>query len=54
MALGPLLAGVAIGVLDGPFSGTDGYQAMWGVCAAAILLSVPILGRVRDETSQRR
>jgi MFS family permease len=53
-ALGPLLAGVAIGVLDGPFSGTEGYQAMWGVCAAAILLSVPFLTRLRDETSQQR
>jgi MFS family permease len=53
-ALGPLLAGIAISILQGPFSGTDGYQAMWGVCAAAILLSVPILGRLRDETSQDR
>jgi MFS family permease len=54
-ALGPLLAGIAIGILDhGFFAGTDGYQAMWGVCGAAILLSVPILGRLRDETSQNR
>jgi MFS family permease len=53
-ALGPLLAGIAIGIFSGPFAGTDGYQAMWGVCAAAILLSVPILGRLRDETSQQR
>ena len=54
-ALGPLLAGIAIGIFDdGLFSGTDGYQAMWGVCGAAILLSVPILGRLRDETSQNR
>ncbi|HWH94626.1 MAG TPA: MFS transporter [Baekduia sp.] len=53
-ALGPLLAGVAIGLLDGVFAGTDGYQAMWGVCAAAILLSVPVLGRLgtgREEAS---
>ncbi|WP_027005719.1 MFS transporter [Conexibacter woesei] len=48
-ALGPLLAGVAIGVLDGVFDGTQGYQAVWGVCAAAILLSVPFLSRLRDE-----
>ncbi|MBI5103998.1 MAG: MFS transporter [Solirubrobacterales bacterium] len=47
-ALGPLLAGVAITVLDGPFAGTQGYQAMWGVCALAILASVPVLARVRD------
>jgi MFS family permease len=52
-ALGPLLAGIAIGIFSGPFAGTDGYQAMWGVCAAAILVSVPILGRLRDETSQQ-
>jgi MFS family permease len=49
-ALGPLLAGIAIGLLDGVFPGTDGYQAMWGICAAAILLSVPVLGRLRDRT----
>jgi hypothetical protein len=50
-----LPAGIAIGILDhGFFAGTDGYQAMWGVCAAAILLSVPVLGRLRDETSQNR
>jgi MFS family permease len=49
-ALGPLLAGIAIGVLDGVFPGTDGYQAMWGVCGAAILLSVPVLGRLRDRS----
>jgi MFS family permease len=52
-ALGPLLAGIAIGILDhGFFAGTDGYQAMWGVSAAAILLSVPVLGRLRQ--TQRR
>jgi MFS family permease len=49
-ALGPLLAGVAIAVLGGVFDGTQGYQAMWGVCAAAVLLSVPVLGRLRDRT----
>jgi MFS family permease len=49
-ALGPLLAGVAIGVLGDIFPSTDGYQAMWGVCAAAVLLSIPVLGRLRDRT----
>ena len=48
-ALGPLLAGVAIGVLGGVFDGTQGYQAVWGVCAAAILLSVPVLGRLSED-----
>jgi MFS family permease len=49
-ALGPLLAGVAIGVLAGVFPKTDGYQAMWGVCAVAVLASIPVLGRLRDRT----
>jgi MFS family permease len=48
-AIGPLLAGVAIGLLDHVFSGTQGYQAMWGICGGAILLSVPVLGRLRDK-----
>jgi len=49
-ALGPLLAGIAIGLLDGVFPSTDGYQAMWGICAGAVLLSIPVLGRLRDRT----
>jgi MFS family permease len=49
-AVGPLVAGVAIGVLGGVFDGTKGYQAMWGVCAAAVLLSIPVLGLLRDRT----
>jgi MFS family permease len=49
-ALGPLLAGIAIGLFDGVFDSTDGYQAMWGVCAGAVLLSIPVLGRLRDRT----
>jgi MFS family permease len=49
-AMGPLLAGIAIGLFAGIFPGTDGYQAMWLVCGAAILLSVPVLGRLRDRT----
>ncbi|MGI9185567.1 MAG: MFS transporter [Solirubrobacteraceae bacterium] len=39
--LGPLVAGVAIQVLHGPFSSTHGYQAMWLVCSAAIFASIP-------------
>jgi MFS family permease len=46
-ALGPLLAGVAIQVLHGPFSGTDGYGAMWLVCGGTILASVPFLSMLR-------
>lgn len=38
---GPLVVGIAIQVLRGPFSSTHGYQAMWLVCSAAIVLSIP-------------
>lgn len=44
--LGPLLAGVAITLLSGPLASTQGYAATWGVCSAAILLSVPLLLRL--------
>ena len=37
--LGPLFAGLAITALSGVFGQTHGYQAMWGVCAIAGLLS---------------
>jgi MFS family permease len=46
-ALGPLLAGIAIEVLDGPFGSTEGYAAMWLVCGGSILLSIPFLMRLR-------
>jgi len=51
-ALGPLLAGVAIQVLAGPLDATQGYQAMWGVCAVAILASVPVLGRLKERADR--
>jgi Na+/melibiose symporter-like transporter len=44
--LGPLIAGLAISALAGPFSATRGYQATWGVCAAAVLLSLVPLRRL--------
>lgn len=47
--LGPLLAGVAVQVLRGPFSATHGYQAMWLVCSAAILLGLPFSRRLLGE-----
>ncbi len=46
-SLGPILAGVAIGASHGLFPGTQGYQAMWAVCAASILLSIPLVNRLR-------
>jgi MFS family permease len=45
--LGPLLAGVAITATSSVFSDTQGYQAMWGVCAAAALASIVPLRRLR-------
>lgn len=47
--LGPLLAGVAVSVLKGPLSSTHGYAAMWLVCSASVLASIPLVGRVRAE-----
>jgi predicted MFS family arabinose efflux permease len=48
-ALGPLLAGVVITVARGPLQSSQGYAAMWAVCAAAILASIPLLRELRDE-----
>jgi hypothetical protein len=39
---------VAIALLRGPLSGTEGYAAMWLVCSLVILASIPLLRRVRD------
>lgn len=50
--IGPLAAGAAITLLHGVFSATQGYQAVWGVCSLAVLLSLlPLrrLRRLRDE-----
>jgi hypothetical protein len=40
-------------VLDGPFSSTEGYSAMWLVCGGTILLSVPALTRLRKLAEDR-
>ena len=53
IALGPLLAGGAIEALRGPLGATHGFAAMWGVCSAAILLSIPFLRRMRSEVQDR-
>jgi MFS family permease len=48
IVVGPLLAGALIAVLgSGVFEETDGYQATWLVCSAAILLSIPAARRLR-------
>lgn len=53
-ALGPLLAGVAISLTSDVFGTTQGYQATWGVCAVAVLLSLVPLARLRRLTVNRR
>jgi MFS family permease len=52
--LGPLLAGLAITALAGPFGETDGYQAVWGVCCAAAALSMLPLRRLRTQLAGDR
>lgn len=52
--LGPLLAGVSIQLLRGPFSSTHGFAAMWIVTSASILASVPVLSRLRRRVSNSR
>jgi len=50
----PQLAGVAITVLAPVFTSTHGFQAMWFICAAAALGSLPFLHRLRDADRDRR
>jgi MFS family permease len=52
-AIGPLLAGLAIQLLSGPFSGTQGYAAMWLVCGGTILLSIPPTRRLVSADRRR-
>jgi MFS family permease len=46
VALGPLLGGVAVSVGAGVLASTQGYAAVWAVCAVSALASLPFLGRV--------
>jgi MFS family permease len=50
---GPLLAGAAIDLFGGAFSSTHRYGAMWIVCSAAIMLSLPVLSGLKSRTSAR-
>lgn len=48
ITLGPLIAGILISVTQSHlFSATQGYQAMWVVCAAASLSSLWFVRRMR-------
>jgi MFS family permease len=51
--LGPLLAGGAIQLARQPLAGTKGYAATFGVCAAAILASIPMLRGLREADEDR-
>jgi MFS family permease len=45
---GPILAGVAIALTrHAPFGATQGFQAIWFVCAAGAFASIPFVRRLR-------
>jgi MFS family permease len=52
--LGPLVAGVLIQALGGVLSATHGYQAVWLVCAGAMMGSLFFLRRLRQREDDRR
>jgi MFS family permease len=54
ITLGPVLAGAAISLGRPLFESTDGYAAMWGVCAVAVLISIPVLRRLRRAAQDER
>lgn len=43
LLIGPLLAGAAIEVFRGPLSSTDGYEVLWPVLGAPILVVLPFV-----------
>jgi MFS family permease len=50
LLFGPLIAGVLIDLLSPYLDKTDGYQALWPVCAIPVLISIPIVASlIRDE-----
>jgi MFS family permease len=52
---GPIIAGVLIHVTrHGPFGSTQGFQAMWIVCAAAAFGSLPFVYSMRRHAGERR
>ena len=55
ITLGPILAGVLIALTSsGPFTGTQGFQAMWIVCAGAALTSIFFVRRLQRAEDDRR
>ncbi len=54
IVVGPILAGLLIELTKhGAFSSTQGFQAMWIVCAAAAFASLPFVRRMRREQELR-
>jgi MFS family permease len=52
---GPILAGIVIALTGGGvFHGTQGFQAMWIVCAAAAFASLVFLRRLQQAADDRR
>ena len=49
-----LLAGLAISLLRAPLASTHGYAAMWLVCSAAILASIPFMRPLREKEERNR
>jgi len=47
ITLGPLVAGATIQAFSGIFTATEGYSAVWGVCALSVLTSIPLLRALR-------
>ncbi len=43
LVIGPLVAGAAVELLRGELSGTQGYQALWPILGAPILLVMPLV-----------
>jgi MFS family permease len=54
VVLGPVLGGAAIDALKPQLGSTEGYGAMWLVCAAAVALSIPLLRLTRGGEDERR
>jgi MFS family permease len=52
---GPILAGILISLTaSGVFKGTQGFQAMWIVCAGAALTSIIFLRKLQRAEDDRR
>lgn len=47
LLFGPLVAGVCIALLDGPFDDTKGYGVIFVVASACVLATIPMLAKLR-------